>query len=204
MAGIRFATLASPAVSVSACFVSNPYPALIPQSVRVRVAAEGFCLETQACVHLAVTQSLTGILIYADGDTLSLYSQKRGGRVSIPASKISKIEVERGSDGLGKPRFRWQTQVLQLRPTAHSPASQTTSLAAGRRRRGRKQDATDRRRADKTRGTLLFCQRPSTSSRVAFAIATTSFTKSSATASSSRVDSRWPTTAARCSPPILS
>ena len=96
MAGIRFATLASLAVSVSACFVSNPYPALIPQSVRVRVAAEGFCLETQACVHLAVTQSLIGILIYADGDTLSLYSQKRGGRVSIPASKISKIEVERG------------------------------------------------------------------------------------------------------------
>ena len=96
MAGIRFAALVSLAVSTSACLVSNPYPAPIPQSVHVRVTADVSCQETRACINWPVTQSLTGILIYVDGDTVSLYSQERAGRVGIPTWAISKIEVERG------------------------------------------------------------------------------------------------------------
>lgn len=96
MAGIRFIALVSLAVGTSACLVSNPYPAPIPQSVHVRVTADVSCLETGACVDLPVGRSLTGILIYVDGDTVSLYSQERAGRVGIPVWAISKIEVERG------------------------------------------------------------------------------------------------------------
>ncbi len=96
MAGIRFAALVSLAFSTSACFVSNPYPAPIPQSIRVRIATDVSCQEPQACIHWPVTQNLTGILIHVDGDTVSLYSQKRGGRLGIPVWGISKIELERG------------------------------------------------------------------------------------------------------------
>lgn len=65
----------------------------------MRVTAAESCASLTACSGQPASHGQSGILIYVDGDTLSMYASDRQSPVAIPVSSITRLEVYRGQKG---------------------------------------------------------------------------------------------------------